>query len=604
MTDSVVTIATTRERQALLDHSLAAFRQSARHTDASRRDLVVWLPDSTAELERASDPQRALAGGDEFASRLWAMVRGESNTERLRGELPRGELPRVVLIGSARAYTNEARDRAEMSLANRVRESAATVRLLRVGEVLSAAFGLPRAFASRVPWRSLASPRRQDCFPTAAELAETIATLLSSPSPRFREHALLGQRRSLRDALEEYAKQTAGGGKPPPERFLSRGVGRMASLFRGGATPAGQASASQASASQASVAQASVAQASVPQALAHAPLQPADTRQLLALCHTVNRPHVALAGFNTGVNHFGWRYPGQTLVQTLRTGKRIHLRGDILEADAGVLIKDAVAVLRQAGYEFPVLPNYSYVSLGTVFMVPVHGSGCEVSTLGEAIVKALVYDPATDRIVRLKRGDAHFARWMYNPESGVVVLRLWFRVRPRFRYFRQQRVLEDPSATELWDAFRDPDASHIEARKQRAADRQVKLYRYRLDAEGLGEQAEELPRDTIGRVWDRIEQNRVASALFHAFVRNFGFHVELFLNEAEFALFWEHHRGLPLAKMQFRLARRDGLPHSPCGDCDRMSIDLFMSRRRSARFLAFVKEHLPHARFNRGKHSM
>jgi hypothetical protein len=35
-----------------------------------------------------------------------------------------------------------------------------------------------------------------------------------------------------------------------------------------------------------------------------------------------------------------------------------------------------------------------------------------------------------------------------------------------------------------------------------------------------------------------------------------------------------------------------------------MSIDLFMSRRRSARFLAFVKEHLPHARFNRGKHSM
>jgi hypothetical protein len=156
----------------------------------------------------------------------------------------------------------------------------------------------------------------------------------------------------------------------------------------------------------------------------------------------------------------------------------------------------------------------------------------------------------------------------------------------------------------LWNAFLDPDASHIEARKQRAADKTVCLYRYYLDADGVDGQADELPRDTIGRIWDRIERNRLAAGLFHAFVRNFGFHVELFLNEAEFGVFWEHHRVLPLAKMQFRLARRDGLPNSPCGDCDRMSIDLFMSRWRSVRFLAFVKEHLPYARYNRGKHSM
>jgi hypothetical protein len=313
---------------------------------------------------------------------------------------------------------------------------------------------------------------------------------------------------------------------------------------------------------------------------------------------------VAIAGFNTGVNHFGWRYPGRTVVQTIRAADRIRLRGDILEADAGVLIKDAVSVLRNAGYEFLVLPNYSYVSLGTVFMVPVHGSGCEVSTLGETIVKALIYDPATDRIALVRRGDDRFNRWMYNPESGVVVLRLWFRVRPSFRYFRQTITLRTPSATELWNAFLDPNASHIEARKQRAADKTVCLYRYYLDADGVDGQADELPRDTIGRIWDRIERNRLAAGLFHAFVRNFGFHVELFLNEAEFGVFWEHHRVLPLAKMQFRLARRDGLPNSPCGDCDRMSIDLFMSRWRSVRFLAFVKEHLPYARYNRGKHSM
>ena len=623
MTAPLIAIAATPERQALLDSALATWCETLGRGSTGRRVVVAWLPDELPRLRQLTQrmrasvrqpvPRHASSGDDDFAARLLAALPAELPAE-LPVELPVGserdsrrdagpvaprdastdapvdapddapvdepaKWPTVVLIGSACAYEHTARDRMEMSLVDSLRDGAAAVRLLRVGDVLSAKFGLPRRFARRVAWRSLAVSQRQDCFPTAAELIAAVSTLFSGDGSWFREQALLGRRRTASEALEEYVREAAAGGTSLPEWALSRGLGRLSRLFRAGPTVAGAKT-------------------------AHVPLQPADTRQLLALCGTVNRPHVALAGFNTGVNHFGWRYPGKTLVQTLKTGKRIRVRGSILEADAGVLIKDAIAALRHAGCEFLVLPNYSYVSLGTVFMVPVHGSGCEVSTLGETIVKALVYDPATDRIVRVRRGDSQFDRWMYNPESGVVVLRLWFRVRPRFRYFRQQRTLAAPSAAELWNAFRDPDASHIEARKQRAADRHVSLYRYRLDADGLGGQAEELPRDTIGRVWDRIERNRIAATLFHAFVRNFGFHVELFLNEAEFARFWEHHRGLPLAKMQFRLARRDGLTHSPCGDCDRMSIDLFMSRRRSARFLAFVKEHLPHARFNRGKHSM
>jgi hypothetical protein len=645
MTAKLTTIADSPERQRLLDKAGAVWLRSPQKHSAGElanaagepadatgelsdatgavadnsawRAVVAWLPESFENLARASDATRAELGGHDFCSKLWSSLAA-----------PAGATPmRVVLIGSARAYEDERRDQAEMAVVAALQKSrlpedepsveepradepnanepsadepnadepggggsrgtGMVVRLLRVGQVLSAEFGLAPTFARSPCWRWPAMSFGQDCFVDPNELIAAVGTLLASAVPDFREHALLGERRELRDAFAEYSRQEVAWGRPAQQRapLPGRGhlakhlSGRLAAMIRGQSTSA----------------------VSRP---CGAILQPTDTPRLLALCGTLNRSHVAIAGFNTGVNHFGWRYPGKTLVQTTRAGKRIRLHDGLLEVDAGVLIKDAVAVLRAAGHEFLVLPNYSYVSLGTVFMVPVHGSGCEVSTLGETIVKALVYDPATDRIERIRRGDSRFESWMYNPASGVVVLRLWFRVRPAFRYFRQRRTLASPTAAELWNAFRDPDASHVEARKQRASDKHVTLYRYRLEAEGLGGDAEELPRDTIGRVWDRIEQNRLAAGLFHAFVRNFGFHVELFLNESEFAVFWRHHGGLPLAKIQFRLARRDGLPHSPCGDCDRMSIDLFMSRRRSARFLAFVKEHLPHARFNRGKHSM
>ncbi len=112
----------------------------------------------------------------------------------------------------------------------------------------------------------------------------------------------------------------------------------------------------------------------------------------------------------------------------------------------------------------------------------------------------------------------------------------------------------------------------------------------------------EVPRDSIGRLWDRLEENPVSSWLFHAFVRKCGFHVELFLNEAEFEVFWRAHTTLPLSKIQ--LVKADGLSNSPFGDCDRISADIFMKRKNSAAFLKFMQENLPNARFNPGKHSM
>jgi hypothetical protein len=113
----------------------------------------------------------------------------------------------------------------------------------------------------------------------------------------------------------------------------------------------------------------------------------------------------------------------------------------------------------------------------------------------------------------------------------------------------------------------------------------------------------ELPRDTIGRLWDRLEENPVTSFLMHALTRHFAFHVELFFSPEEFTTFWASHRTQPLRKLQLRYIRRDGMPHSPFRDHDCVSVDLFMLRRHRRQFLTYLKETCPAAQTNPGKHS-
>jgi hypothetical protein len=131
----------------------------------------------------------------------------------------------------------------------------------------------------------------------------------------------------------------------------------------------------------------------------------------------------------------------------------------------------------------------------------------------------------------------------------------------------------------------------------------VDVYQYDR-AESADVAALDVARDSVGRLWDRLEENRVTSFAFHSIIRRWGFHVELFLDEQEFAVFWRAHAGLPLSKIQLRFVRADNLPHSPCGNRDCVSADLFMRRSKSPDFLNFIREHLPHARFNPGKHSV
>ena len=113
-----------------------------------------------------------------------------------------------------------------------------------------------------------------------------------------------------------------------------------------------------------------------------------------------------------------------------------------------------------------------------------------------------------------------------------------------------------------------------------------------------------IARDSLGRVWDKLEENRVSAYLFHLFVRKMAFHVELFMTRDEFEIFWQHHTDLPLNKIQLRFARADGMKHSPFGHADCVSADLFMTKKHRETFLSFIETRLPNVRFNPGKQSV
>jgi len=332
-------------------------------------------------------------------------------------------------------------------------------------------------------------------------------------------------------------------------------------------------------------------------------LYPSSTRELLALYHPHNYRHTKVVGYNNGVVHFGQRYPERTILSTRRCNGLARVNCQLAKFDGGVTVRLATNVLKSAGKELMVLPNFSYVSLGTGFFVPIHGSASDGNTLGDTIEKVVLYDPVADRILAVKRGERAFRDAIYDLDRHLLLLRLYVRVRNQSRYFLKRETLTNPPGEDLIEAFNDKMASHVEIRKARASSSAVEVYRY-YDQAGGDSSAVEFPRDSIGKVWDRIEQNSIARPLFHGLMRRLAHHVELFFTPDEFAIFWETHRQLPIAKIQLRWIKRDGYLHSPFRDQDRISADLVMLKKHRPAFENYVKQNFKHVRHNPGKHSM
>jgi hypothetical protein len=118
-------------------------------------------------------------------------------------------------------------------------------------------------------------------------------------------------------------------------------------------------------------------------------VRPRSLRELLALANPYNRRHVKVVGYNNGVTHFGHRYPGQTIVSTVDCNRVRRTGADTIRADCGATVRQALDFLARSGQELYVIPNYSYVCLGTAFFVPIHGSAADFSTVADTSPAAL-----------------------------------------------------------------------------------------------------------------------------------------------------------------------------------------------------------------------
>jgi hypothetical protein len=332
-------------------------------------------------------------------------------------------------------------------------------------------------------------------------------------------------------------------------------------------------------------------------------LRPRSFRELLTLYNRYNYCHVKVVGYNNGVTHFGHRYPGKTVVSTVSCNRVAHAGAGILKADCGATVRKALDFLAGAGQELPVVPNYSYVCLGTAFFVPIHGSAADFSTVADTITRVVLYDPVGDRLVVATRDEGDFRDHVYNLKTEVLLLRLYLRAKAKSRYYVHRQTLQDPKSDEILSALQDSQATNVEIRKASASSSIVTVSRYYKDPGDTPAAVLELPRDALGRLWDRLEENAITSFLMHALTRYFAWHVELFFTAEEFATFWASHRALPLKKLQLRYIRRDSLPHSPFRTHDCVSVDLFMLRRHRSRFEAYLKATFPIVRTNPGKHS-
>jgi len=494
---------------------------------------------------------------------------------------------RVCLISTFAVHFGDRRaEQIEAAMRDEFRRTArGRCTVLRVGNALRprSSYGtFARCLAAFYP---LLSPAFRSCFVEEHEVADAVRDL-TDPNAPFGERTvtLLGENRPYRDVWRERAANDRVGRSLTAAAVVLQWllIGRVfALLYRIVARrrPAWR------------------------RRMCHT-LEPQSFSELLALYNPWNRRHIVLAGYNTGVDHFGWNFPGRTIVKTTGCANRVRIRecGDI-DVDAGTTIKRVVTELDGVERQLYVVPNYSYVAMGTAFFVPIHGSGGEVSTLGDTIEKVVLYDPTRDRIVSVRYDDPDFVQTMYAAHSGMLALRLRFRTRPQSRYFMSRYVVESPTAADVWRLFDERGASNIELRKASAASSALQVSKF-YQGDDESDELLEIPRDSIGRLWDRLEENRLTSALFHGLVRRYAFHVELFLDREEFEVFWREHVRLPLKKLQFRFVHRDGMPNSPFGRRDCISVDLFMSRAVRSEFLAFIKDKLPYARFNRGKHGM
>lgn len=331
-------------------------------------------------------------------------------------------------------------------------------------------------------------------------------------------------------------------------------------------------------------------------------LQPPSMKELLSLVNRYNHRYVKVVGYNNGVNHFGYHYPGKTIISTVHCNRIIQTSENTVKVDCGTTIGAAQKFLAAKDKELCAAANYTYISLGTAFFIPIHGSARDYTTVSEAITRVLLYEPTTDRYISTSRDEAAFQHHIYNLNSDFVLLRLYLQVKPKAQYFFTKQELINPSGQCLLDAFSDKTVANIEIRKSKAKGNVVHLQTYHNNPAQTSLDSLELPRDTLGSLWDKLEKNPGTSWFLHAPVRYLLWNVELFLSFEEFLTFWQAHSSLPIFKIELRYVRRDSFPNSPFHHHDCIGVDFLIFRKDRDTLNQYLTRHFPNVPYHTGKH--
>jgi hypothetical protein len=393
-------------------------------------------------------------------------VAGEALLRRSLAMIERSVDCRVCLIGTFRVYLGDRQAAAVESHWLRRFQTATDGKcaVLRTGTITLRRSGLGRRFAA--PLYPLLPRSWRSCYISLTEVVATARVAAAATPLRRPIRTLLGTNRTFADELAGVAS--------------TGGVARFGTLL---ATIAACCGARLLIALLVGIVSVFRANRSRPFS---GTLEPRSVDELLSLVEPHNQRHVVIAGNNTGGVHFGWKFPGRTVVKTTGCGRSIRVGDSHVDVDAGITLKQLIAELSRHGRELFAVPNYSYIAVGTAFFVPIHGSGHVVSTLGDTIEKVLSYDTRRDQFVVLRRGTADFAETMYAPHSPLLALRLRLRVRPQTRYFMRRDEIVEPDAAAVWNAFTDAAATNIELRKPAAAAAVVQVAKYYASAVDAG----------------------------------------------------------------------------------------------------------------------
>ncbi len=498
--------------------------------------------------------------------------------------MTRTNVKQVIVVSSFQAHGENPRAAVveSMALAHFHNLPVRTV-VFRPGRVLSPTSPTVAALHTWGFCYPLVPAHRSSCFLDGEELFTAVLQELGHATAANETYALPGPRRSWRELLRQYGRSSPLRGLLTLMLFLPGllGIGYLICWLLTRVA----------------------ARAHRSWLCDPAILYPRSPRELLALYNKYSYPHVKIVGYNNGVIHFGHRYPDKTLVSTLHCNRVAWIKGQRVKLDAGTTVRKAVEILAQAGKELYVVPNYSYVSVGTSFFVPIHGSASDFCTMADTIDRVLLYDPVADRLVSAKRNSPAFQRYLYNLKRDILLLRLTLCVKDNSSYYRKHTRIVAPSSEVIIQHLTDSRPSNVEIRKARAREDAIDVYQYYKEPLPGDAEALAFPRDSLGQLWDRLESNRLSAALFHGLVRRFAYHVELFIPLNEFAVFWSTHATLPIAKIQLRSIKRDGFLHSPFAKHDCISADLFMLKKHKPAFEKYVQTNFRGVAFNPGKHS-